>query len=94
MITDRARPNASSIAIHAIPSKLRIQGGQIRHNMTHNLPVDQIPRMQDYHSGGVLHSGGDRVEIIAHANRIQVAEVAWKNGIYERPILLIAPSAH
>src|ERR1017187_1335297 len=72
MITNGAGPNSSSIAVHAIPSKLRIQGGQIRNNMAHDLPIDQIPRMQDYHSGGVLHGGGDRVEIIADANRIQV----------------------
>jgi hypothetical protein len=49
--------------------------------MAHNPPIDQIPRMQNYHSGGVLHGGGDRVEIIADANRIQVTEVARKNGI-------------
>src|ERR1035441_538526 len=33
MITNRASPDAPSIAVHAIPSKLRIQGGQIRNNM-------------------------------------------------------------
>src|ERR1035438_5682524 len=32
MITNGTRPDASSIAVHAIPSKLRIQGGQIRNN--------------------------------------------------------------
>jgi hypothetical protein len=49
--------------------------------------------MQNDHPGGVLHGGGDRVEIIADANRIQVAEVARKNGIQECSVLLIAPSA-
>jgi hypothetical protein len=49
--------------------------------------------MQNYHSRRVLHGGGDRVEIIADANRIQVTEVAWENGIQERSIMLIPPLA-
>ena len=76
MIPDTGRPDPAAVGRPAVP-----RGGQAVGGVTDDLPVDQIPGMEDRQAGHIGEGGRGHIEILSDADDVRIGEIHIQNGI-------------
>ena len=91
VMSDAAGVDAISIACHAAPAEIIRQHGGIRHGIADDLPVDQIPGVQNRHTRCIHERRRNHVVVLSHADRIRIGIVSGQNQGVIGTIAIIAP---